>query len=295
LRDRAAVAKCPKREHDRRVDLGRTKRVIPVTASPREDVYRSREHALRTRIRALEEELAALRRDLHGLPEVKKRKLHAVARALMALLVLAAAIAMFVLVERSHDNVVVVPTFSSAGWTMSVRFPKSARCLGVSVDHPDGSLEHVDCTTSLAPDLASFGLTFEQAREPVTLDITYDAGGGARRAAVRFDPAEAKTREVSRLITMVPQWVAVEAPTGHRFLYFSTLLSYSFALREIRYGFDDEAPVHRLRFAPRDRPGITDGDEVYISFPDAARTVSVEVVFADGTTSRRSFPLTTAQ
>jgi hypothetical protein len=261
-----------------------------MTPSPEEPVYRSWRAALEARIRGMERELDSLRGQLAGDPHPRRRRW--VALGVLSLAVLAAPLG--VIAARrplNPDKLALVPTFHSAGWTLTVTFPSPARCLGAILEHK-GSLERVDCMTRHDnPSLASIGLTFEQATRPLTIIVDYELGLSARRGSLPFDPAEAKTNEVKQVLSMVPQWVEMTDRPGRPRLFFTTLVSYGFGLSEIRYGFDDEPASRHLRFTSRDRPGVNDTDELYCDVPSAARSVTVEVVFADGTTSMRHFPL----
>jgi hypothetical protein len=262
-----------------------------VTPSPDDPVYRSRKAALQERIAVLEAELASLRRDLSGLPPNPLRW-GWIALASAGLLV-AVLVGFLTLKVRSIGSLEFIPTFHNGGWTLSIRLPGSAKCKDAMLDRHDGSLERIDCVTRMdGSDLSSVGLTFEQASEPVKLYVDYDMGGRSRRGSIQFDPAEAKTHEVKKTLAMVPQWIGVRDMSGRRLLYFTTLVSYGFGLKEIRYGYDDAPLDRRVRFTVRDRIGVDNDDELFTDVPQDARSVTVEVVFADGTTSKRTFPTT---
>ena len=72
-------------------------------------------------------------------------------------------------------------------------------------------------------------------------------------------------------------------------VYFTTLLAYKFAIKEIRWGIDDGPLDRRVAFAPTKNlaTGINPfTDDVYVAIDDAVRKVRVQVVWKDGKTSR---------
>ena len=83
-------------------------------------------------------------------------------------------------------------------------------------------------------------------------------------------------------------WVAVQANGGRSLVYFTQLLSFRSALKEIRYSFDDEHLDQRFPFKPVE-PGkspfeVGDGP-LYLEAPKGLRFVAVQLVYADGSIS----------
>jgi hypothetical protein len=88
----------------------------------------------------------------------------------------------------------------------------------------------------------------------------------------------ASTKEV---LEITKPWVAFrEYPEGQWLAYFTHLLAYKNALKEIRYSVDDDALSKRVRFTPS--PGISEGDEMTVKIPPQTRYVCVKLVFVDG-------------
>jgi hypothetical protein len=251
-------------------------------SAPDESVYRSRDAVLKDRIRELETELRVLRRERARLPETRGRRL--------AYGAVAAAIALgalgFALRPRPPEHVELTPMFHNGGWTMSLRFAHPSQCVSVRLDRHDGAPERVGCMSDPHnAESAVVGLTFTQVKGPMTLLVDYEVDGAARSTSVEFDPVSEKVSEVKHVLGMVPQWVEVREMADRRILYFTTLVSYGYALREIRYGLDAEPLDRRVRFTPHAEPGVLEGDELYREYPQGARAVTVQVVFADGTES----------
>jgi hypothetical protein len=115
-----------------------------------------------------------------------------------------------------------------------------------------------------------------------TFLIRYRALGMDRSTRVTFDGAKEECRFVrSTLAGMPSQWVAfVNGNT-----YFSAMLSFKYAIREIRYGYDDEPMQRRVRFKETREDGISDQDQIYESTPIGARSIRVQITYKDGTSS----------
>ncbi len=81
-------------------------------------------------------------------------------------------------------------------------------------------------------------------------------------------------------------WLAFrEYPAGNMLVYFTHLLSYKNAFREIRYSIDEQTVSNRLHFTRDDRqasPGISDDDEIYVKIPMSTNYVCVKLIFIDG-------------
>jgi hypothetical protein len=117
---------------------------------------------------------------------------------------------------------------------------------------------------------------------PTTLLIHYRALGMDRSARVTFDGAKEECRFVRSTLSGMPsQWVAfVNGNT-----YFSTLLSFKYAIREIRYGYNDEPMLRTVRFKEAHEDGISDQDQLYEATPAGARSIRVQITYKDGTSS----------
>ena len=50
-------------------------------------------------------------------------------------------------------------------------------------------------------------------------------------------------------------------------------------------------PDRTVRFTPRDVPNIDGDDEIMIDLPEVASIVTVEIVYLDGTSEKKQFPV----
>ncbi len=88
-------------------------------------------------------------------------------------------------------------------------------------------------------------------------------------------------------------WVAWRDYEGKTLLYFTHLMSYRSAIKTIRYSLDGDALDKTFAFTPpKPGEGIGNvGDKLYLEVPTTAKSVTVEVEFADGTKSeKKKFP-----
>jgi len=102
-----------------------------------------------------------------------------------------------------------------------------------------------------------------------------------------FDPEASdlvSTKEILKLTAN--SWLSFRDYEGKVLLYFSQLVSYRGALKEIRYGLDKDVPDTAYDFPPHQGPPgvspIPDGFLPYIEVPAATKFVSVQVTYRDG-------------
>jgi hypothetical protein len=124
-----------------------------------------------------------------------------------------------------------------------------------------------------------------------TIDIRYTDPRGRELGpfSFPFDPDAEMLKSVRSILDMTKSsWVAFRDWDGKVLVYFSHLLSYRAALKEIRYGVDVETPDRTFAFPPADpkNPYAVDTDApIWIEVPEATRFVTVQVTFSDGEAS----------
>jgi hypothetical protein len=84
-------------------------------------------------------------------------------------------------------------------------------------------------------------------------------------------------------------WVAfADGYKGKRVVYFTHLLSFRNALREIRYSLDDASVSKKFAFTPWTKLGETPtvgDDPIYVEVPAATKSIAVQLLYLDGTAS----------
>ena len=112
--------------------------------------------------------------------------------------------------------------------------------------------------------------------------------------ALSFDTTTEAAKWVRHVLEVsVPSsWVSF----NQNFVYFSTLLSFKYGLREIRYSINEPSVSRKLPFVPSpgdSTVGISDKDMVFFQLPSNTESIYVQLVYLDGTESEvKRFPIT---
>ena len=120
-----------------------------------------------------------------------------------------------------------------------------------------------------------------------TVVVKYTDAKGVEQGPynLEFDPRAEFLRFTKQALATVA-WVTIsDVSDAGKVAYFTTLISFKAALREIRYSFDSDAfdRVWPLKVNPSEGwpPTFTD-ETLYVPVPPAARFIMVRVTYADG-------------
>ena len=83
-------------------------------------------------------------------------------------------------------------------------------------------------------------------------------------------------------------WIAFDASGNHGLVYFTQMLSYRCAIKEVRYGFNGASPEKAIDMPPcndKDPYAIPDNYMPYFKVADDVASMSVQITYADGTQS----------
>ena len=103
-----------------------------------------------------------------------------------------------------------------------------------------------------------------------------------------FDTHQQYLNETKDIMESIPQWVSFsQDPKDKKLAYFTTLVSYQNAFREIRYSIDNESVSQKWPIrSDWDAPGrIPPEEQTYLEIPTTAKFVCVQLIFIDGTQS----------
>ena len=105
---------------------------------------------------------------------------------------------------------------------------------------------------------------------------------------IRFDPEAALIRDQRKILDMTAtSWLSFREFNG-LLVYYTHLMSYRCAIREVRVGIDSAVPDQVLKMPscdPRD-PGVIPSDATpYLKLVPATKSVSVELTYRDGSVS----------
>lgn len=123
-----------------------------------------------------------------------------------------------------------------------------------------------------------------------TIEVRYvDASGDMQGPfPIRFDPEAALIRDQRKILDMTAtSWLSFRQFNG-LLVYYSHLMSYRCAIREVRIGINTAVPDKVLKLPPcdlRDPSAITAGMLLYEKLPPATQFMSVELTYRDGSVS----------
>src|SRR5712675_2680671 len=123
-----------------------------------------------------------------------------------------------------------------------------------------------------------------------TIQLRYvDASGELQGPfPIRFDPEAALIRDQRKILDMTAtSWLSFREFNG-LLVYYSHLVSYRCAIREVRVGIDTAVPDKVLKMPPcdpRDPSVIPHDAQPYLKLAPATKSVSVELTYRDGSVS----------
>jgi hypothetical protein len=105
---------------------------------------------------------------------------------------------------------------------------------------------------------------------------------------IRFDPEAAILRDQRRILDMTAtSWLSFREFNG-LLIYYTHLVSYRCAIRQVRYGIDTTVPDKVIQLPPCDMKephAIPHNVSPYLKLPPNTKSVSVELTFKDGSLS----------
>ncbi|MES2195052.1 MAG: caspase family protein [Pseudomonadota bacterium] len=123
-----------------------------------------------------------------------------------------------------------------------------------------------------------------------TIQVRYvDAQGELQGPfPIRFDPEAALIRDQRKILDMTAtSWLSFREFNG-LLVYYTHLMSYRCAIREVRVGIDSAVPDKVLKMPacdPRDPSAIPHEATPYLKLAPATKSVSVELTYRDGSVS----------
>lgn len=123
-----------------------------------------------------------------------------------------------------------------------------------------------------------------------TIEVRYVDAGGEMQGPfpIRFEPEAALVRDQRKILDMTAtSWLSFREFNG-LLVYYTHLMSYRCAIREVRIGIDSAVPNQVLKMPNcdmRDPSAITAGMPLYMKLNPATQFVSVELTYRDGSVS----------
>jgi uncharacterized caspase-like protein len=182
---------------------------------------------------------------------------------------------------------------SNAGWQANVSLPEPAIGLswrlGESGAYADTDLlDVIDQRTGRRMPNPSFQL--ETGTPAATIHLRYVDAAGVTVGPfpIAFDPRAALVRDQRRIIEMVAgSWLEFRSFNGV-LLYYTSLVSYRCAIKELRIGLDRPEPDRVIVLPPCDEANpfaIPSSFVPYLKAPPNTRSASAQIVYSDGSVS----------
>lgn len=181
----------------------------------------------------------------------------------------------------------------NGGWTVAISIADPALAIswrmGESGDFKDtGFLDTLDQRTRKRVPSPSFELPADAPA--ATLQVRYiDVNGDMQGPfPIRFEPQAALVRDQRKILDLTStSWLAFREFNG-LLVYYTHLMSYRCAIREMRIGIDSGVPDKVIKLPPcnlKDPVAIPSDAQVSLKLPPATKSVSVELTFQDGSVS----------
>jgi hypothetical protein len=123
-----------------------------------------------------------------------------------------------------------------------------------------------------------------------TIQVRYIDTSGEMQGPfpIRFDPEAALIRDQRKILDMTAtSWLSFREFNG-LLVYYTHLMSYRCAIREVRVGIDTTVPDKVLKMPPcdpRDPSAIPSDAQPYLKLAPSTQSVSVELTYRDGSVS----------
>lgn len=181
----------------------------------------------------------------------------------------------------------------NGGWTVVVSLADPALAISWRMGdegtfRDTGFLDTLDPRTRRRSPNPSFELSPDAPA--ATLQVRYVDINGEMQGPfpISFNPEAALVRDQRKILDMTStSWLAFRDYNG-LLVYYTHLVSYRCAIREMRIGIDSGVPDKVIKLPPcslKDPIAIPGDAQTYLKLPPATRSVSVELTFPDGSVS----------
>jgi hypothetical protein len=183
---------------------------------------------------------------------------------------------------------------SNSGWTVSLSLPEPAIQFGYRIGEDGewvdpGVLDTLDQRTGQKMPKTHFSLPPDQGKTTVYVTWRDPRGEQADIHPIAFDPVSALIAGQKQILDEFwTSWIAFNR-SDSLLVYFTHLVSYRCAIREVRYAINHDKPRDIYVIPPCD-PGdphaVPPEASIYRTIPPKTRMMSVQLTYADGTRSQ---------
>ncbi|MCP3470026.1 caspase family protein [Bradyrhizobium sp. CCGUVB1N3] len=198
-------------------------------------------------------------------------------------------------VAREEATNAPIASFSrhNGGWTVTFSFADptlgiSWRMAGNGDFRETGFIDTLDPRTRKR--LPNPSIELPPDAQAGTIEVRYvDASGDMQGPfPIKFEPEAALLRDQRKILDMTAtSWLSFREFNG-LLVYYTHLVSYRCAIREVRIGIDTAVPNQVLKMPAcdmRDPTAISAGMPLYMKLAPATQVVSVELTYRDGSVS----------
>ncbi|TGQ74322.1 MAG: methyl-accepting chemotaxis protein [Mesorhizobium sp.] len=186
------------------------------------------------------------------------------------------------------------PMRSNQGWSMTISLPEPAT--GISWRMGDngpftdtGFLAMNDQATGKPIPNPSFEVPDSTVASTIAIKYLDIRGRETGPFNIRFDPDAALQQGNKQILDQFwTSWIAFDASGNHGLVYFTQMLSYRCAIKEVRYSLNGAALDKSLDIPPCDKKdpyAIPYDAKGYFKVADSVKSMSVQVTYTDGTKS----------
>ncbi|RJT42769.1 methyl-accepting chemotaxis protein [Mesorhizobium waimense] len=186
------------------------------------------------------------------------------------------------------------PMRSNQGWSMTISLPEPATAiswrLGSSSPFTDtGFMAMNDQRTGKPMPNPSFELPDSTAATTIGIKYLDLRGRETGPFDISFDPDAALQQGSKQILDQFwTSWIAFDASGNHGLVYFSQMLSFRCAIKQVHYGLNGAALDKEIKMPPCDKKdpyAIPYDYQPYFKVADSVKSMSVQVTYTDGTKS----------
>ena len=211
--------------------------------------------------------------------------------------------------EALENPVSLSGMMTNSGWMVNIQVTGNPREILYRTDsskdfQSTGHMQNKNLQTGyLMPNMS---VNLDTMAGPMTFGIKYVDANGTERGPfeILFEPESELVSSQKKMLEMLPQsWAAFRDYDGKTLVYFTHLMSYRSAIKEIKYGVDEETPdtiykiaimtetgvlEHHKDFDQGDRknPGALQENEMpFFAVPGNTQFITIKLKYLDGTES----------
>ncbi|RWC26787.1 MAG: methyl-accepting chemotaxis protein [Mesorhizobium sp.] len=186
------------------------------------------------------------------------------------------------------------PMRSNQGWSMTISLPEPATAIswrmGDSGPFTDtGFLAMNDQTTGKPMANPSFELPDSTVAGTIAIKYLDIRGREIGPFDIRFDPETALQQGNKQILDQFwTSWIAFDASGNHGLVYFTQMLSYRCAIKQVHYSLNGAALDKEIKMPPCDKKdpyAIPYDYQPYFKVADSVKSMSVQVTYTDDTKS----------